>query len=85
MKSSDNIDKILHADILTIRPSVGIDALLNPFALLLCFYSLAMFTRFVGGAEKNEGNIDANDIPMQTGNGEYFIIDFLYFKLFAFA
>lgn len=57
-------NKTFHAEILSVNSPAGFDALLNPFALLLCFYTLTISTKYVDGA-KDPDNVEPNEFALQ--------------------
>lgn len=57
-------NKTFHAEILSVNSPAGFDALLHPFALLLCFYTLAISTKYVGGA-KDTNIVESNEFALQ--------------------
>lgn len=57
--------KAFHAEILSVNSAVGFDALFNPFALLLCFYTLAISKKYVDGAE-HLNNVELNEFALHS-------------------
>lgn len=69
-----------HNEFISTVLSLQIDNLLNPFAILLCYYSSVIFLRDI--FRKNPDKIESNNVPMQPVNSNDFHIELDFsFKL----
>lgn len=72
-----SIGSIEHNENVSTMMSLQVDNLLNPLAILLCYYSSVIFLRDILSHEKNK----SNNVPLQPMNSNNFQYDIFYFIL----
>lgn len=63
-----------HNEFISIMISLEIESLLNPLAILFCYYSSVIFLRDI--LKRNPKKIESNDVPLHTMNGN--VLPFLF-------